>query len=608
MEDSLLDTDFFKRTIIGGVLLLQTTLNASSVEALWQKHYGVVNRAHIDKNPQKRVQEDMTREINRYLLPRKVIDVEALIPEMVIKPIMPPEVQKPVMAQKIELVQGKYEKRADFEKRLQREKDKRIKEADEKNRAYKQAIADRNEKIAQLSREYKRSVKARNERIAEIQIMLDKDRVAIKNEQLQKKKELHKYLPIFFKNAYKKYFSNPYIVSMDYFVDSGIMEVVVASRINGFKEKLEFKVEPSDAEAMDNHFKSVEPKLYYLIDSDEKSNSLSIRANRIVIEYDNKEYLATPRSMKHVNQFMHASIDIDDPTNVSIEEQSLDLQTESLSIAYQEANVKEVTYRVTTASNNDILNRLSRIKAVPKNPKNWLFVLGIEHYANEVDPIAYSKQSALSFAKVAQKLLGVEKENSFVLVGDKTTSGQIKSDFRQMLSLVKEGDSIYFYYSGHGIPVAIENNEPYMLAKDINPAYIDEEKFFKLKNIYAKLSNSKASKVIAVIDSCFSGSTDGVSVLKGIASARLVPKKVEGFNQEKMVVLSAGRKKQYSNMYKEKEQRLFSYFVMNALLENDKEVSSLYKDVYSRVERESRKMGNLKLQQPTILGNKSLRF
>ena len=109
------------------------------------------------------------------------------------------------------------------------------------------------------------------------------------------------------------------------------------------------------------------------------------------------------------------------------------------------------------------------------------------------------------------------------------------------------------------------------------------------------------------MDSCFSGSTDGHSLFTGVAGSVLVPKKVT-FNHDKMVVLTAGREKQFSNMYPKKGHRLFSYFVMKSLLEGKRAVSDVYNYVYPKVKSVSNGFGDLKRQEPTIEGNEGLRF
>jgi hypothetical protein len=132
---------------------------------------------------------------------------------------------------------------------------------------------------------------------------------------------------------------------------------------------------------------------------------------------------------------------------------------------------------------------------------------------------------------------------------------------------------------------------------------VQDEKFFSLQNIYSKLSSSKASKVVAVVDSCFSGVTDGKAVLKGVAATRLKPKSVK-FDKSKMVVLSAGKSHQYSNGYDKKAYRLFSYFVIKNILEGKKDIKSLYKNTKTQTYNTSLKeYGDLRVQEPTIEGN-----
>jgi len=255
---------------------------------------------------------------------------------------------------------------------------------------------------------------------------------------------------------------------------------------------------------------------------------------------------------------------------------------------------------------DDLPNLLAKIPQAPKDPRKWLFVIGAENYDN-TDNVIYSKRSAKMFVKIIRRSLGIiNNRNSYELIGNGATSGAIEDNLNRMLENIKEGDTIYFYYSGHGIPV-LPDRTPYILPKDKIPDYINRSPFFKLNNIYNLLSNSKATKVIAIVDSCFSGSTDGKSVFKGVASVVLSPKKVT-FNHKKMVILTAGRDKQFSNMYPKKGHRLFSYFVMKALLEGKRSVRDIYNEVYPHVKEISNGFGDLKRQEPTIEGNEQLSF
>jgi len=246
----------------------------------------------------------------------------------------------------------------------------------------------------------------------------------------------------------------------------------------------------------------------------------------------------------------------------------------------------------------------AKVNAIKADHSKWLFAIGAEHYDN-TDPVLYSARSAEMFVKIATEVLGVPKSNVYSFIGDKASAGAIKSGLKRLIQNVAKGDTIYFYYSGHGIPV-LPGNDPYILPKDVVPDFIADEQDFKLQNIYNLLSETKASKILAFIDSCFSGATDGESVFKGVAASRLKPKEVT-FDTSKMVVITAGKNSQFSNMYEDKGHRLFSYFVMKSILKGRREINTLYNEVFLNVKDTSFSTGgDNRKQEPTIKGNLSL--
>jgi hypothetical protein len=271
-------------------------------------------------------------------------------------------------------------------------------------------------------------------------------------------------------------------------------------------------------------------------------------------------------------------------------------------------DVHQLKAELDLAYGDDIPGLLTATKPAPEDPRKWLLVIGIQNYRN-TDHIRYAKRSAELFAEVVQHTFGVKKENSFVLLDSNATAGGIKNKLRLLLENVKEGDTIYFYYNGHGVPVKNRDGEPepYLLPQDGMAAYIQDESFFKLHTFYKSLTDSKAAIVVAFIDSCFSGATDDKSVFKGVAAPRLVPRKIR-FDKKKMVILAAGQKTQYSNMYPKKKHRLFSYFLMKSLLSKKRSMTEIFNDISPKVEDASRAMGPLKKQQPTLEGNRDIRL
>ncbi len=166
------------------------------------------------------------------------------------------------------------------------------------------------------------------------------------------------------------------------------------------------------------------------------------------------------------------------------------------------------------------------------------------------------------FEKMAHKALGIPKTNTYTMLNASATQARIKTNLKKMLRRVKAGDSIYFYYNGHGVPVPSEKNTPYLLASNTEPDFVQDEKFFALQNIYSKLSDSKAGKAY-----------------------------------------------QYSNAYNKKGHRLFSYFVMKNILEGESEIKELYKDTKADTYQTSlEEYGDLRVQEPTIDGNARMRL
>lgn len=331
-------------------------------------------------------------------------------------------------------------------------------------------------------------------------------------------------------------------------------------------------------------------------------NGLDKTNAKVAFEYEKNGFVLKNIDVEFENKNLVATLNAKDykPEIVSVALQQVShLQNPNLivpNIAYNESNqAKGIKY------NDDLAPLLKNMKAVKTNPKNWLFAIAIEKY-DEADAVKYAKNSAISIITAMQKRLGISERNTYALIDEKATGGAIKGQLERLLENVKEGDNIYFYYSGHGIPSS-ENGEAFILPKDVIADYVTKEKEFMARNIYKKLSDSKAGKVVAFVDSCYSGKTDGIANIKGVAAGVFKTKKVE-FDKSKMVVMTAGTNGQFSNAYMQKGQRLFSYFVTKALINRPTlDINSLYQEVSVGVKDESFKLGDNKRQEPQIEGN-----
>lgn len=375
----------------------------------------------------------------------------------------------------------------------------------------------------------------------------------------------NKYMSI----AYNTVYGEPIIKAMDYDADNELFYGVLASSKGKLSEKIAVNV-PLDIAKEFYHADKKAKVIYQYKDG-------KVYLKNIIISYNNKNYMAVLNKMNYR------------PSDLKV-------------ALYQDIEYSE---KLITKLNNDIPKLLKKSKPHNKDNKKWLFIIGIEHY-EYTNSVPYSTNSAKEFKAVMKKRLGIPEKNIRTLINEGATSAQIDFRLKDMLRRVKKGDTIYFYYSGHGIPAPSQNNTPYMLAEDMNPAYLTDARF-KLQTIYKALSNSKASKVIAFIDSCFSGGTDNQQLIKGVAATRLRPKSVT-FNKNKMVVISAGSGTQYSNKYDEKSNRLFSYYVMKGLIKNNINIQRLYDYVKSNVQEKSYEMGPSYEQVPVYNGNIGLKL
>jgi len=510
------------------------------------------------KKPFKEVQKIAQELTNRYL---SLADIS--LPQIIPKPQMPP---------KLKIVQGKFESDEFFENRVLSE------------------IRKRDETINKLQVDYRNSVEKRNKILNDLKKLQPKRKEKMKEQ---------KYL--FLKDAVYCIMGGFKLLNPYFEKKSGLLYFDVSAINSEYTERIAIK--PSTPELTKTLYQNPQKIILTVLFS---LTNDSIILSKVKLKFKENVYLAHVKSETKHNYASPLEAIIDNAKEVPLMEQveNIKEQNPNLVDRYQ---ISAISYRdgrqLNVNYNDDLPKLLKQYSSIAVDKKKWLFIIGIEKYKN-TDNIMYSRRSAEFFKKVAQKTLGISKNHTYCLIDEEATSGAIKDNLIFLTEKVNRGDIIYFYYSGHGIPV-LPKNEPYILPQDKVPDFVSKENFFKLNQIYRFLSESKASKIIAFVDSCFSGATDGKSVIKGVAASRLIPKSVL-FDEEKMVILSAGRNKQYSNMYSDRGHRLFSYFLMKSLLSGRKKINAIYEEVFNNVLNISREMGDIKKQEPTIRGNQDI--
>ena len=176
-------------------------------------------------------------------------------------------------------------------------------------------------------------------------------------------------------------------------------------------------------------------------------------------------------------------------------------------------------------------------------------------------PVPNAINDGCVFAEYCEKVLGLPKTNIH-LVKDATYN-----NFKKEINLIKQISEAYksdakiiFYYAGHGLSDE-SSRDTYLLPIDGYGS--DFTTCNSLNELYKTLGGMPASKVVVLLDACFSGSLRGEGML---AKARGVAIKAKAAAPAgNMVVLSAAQGDETAYSYQEQHHGLFTYFLLKKL-------------------------------------------
>lgn len=476
---------------------------------------------------------------------------------------VPKEIVTPELPAVEKLQQGRFEKTVEFRERVQK------------------VVDARESQIRDIQEEYRKKVEHRNEIIKILQSVNNK----------VNKEFIAKIVPIATQYAISDIFGEFGIIPKDYNPDSEILLADIKSKNSTYSKSVTFKISPKNAEEIYNNKDSLLPKVNFeIINSTISLQNISL--NEHIASFDN--------SFKKAEKI-----------EVSINNSSVNFSGIDKQLTIQSANLKD--YKIDKSQfidseyNDDLPNILTSSPKAQTDYTKWAFIIGVEKY-RDTDYVPYSKRSSEMFKKVVSHSLGVPERNIYLLVDTDATTTAIKDSLKRMKENIKTGDTIYFYYSGHGVPNA--NGKAYILPQDKFVDYVADDKALQLDEIYKNLTDSKANKVIAFVDSCFSGRTGAETdetLFKGKGVAGIYARDISTeFDKKRMAVITAGGKNEFSNMFDKRGHRMFSYYLMKDILSGEKNIEAIHNRVQRNVLDESSKKGDRYRQTPEIDGNKNL--
>jgi len=209
-----------------------------------------------------------------------------------------------------------------------------------------------------------------------------------------------------------------------------------------------------------------------------------------------------------------------------------------------------------------------------KNPNRYALVIGNEDYSRfqpgltTESNVEFARNDAVVFARYCENLLGVSKENLFLITD--ATSSQMKQNIEKIAQIAKYSNGnaeIIFYYAGHGFPDA-GTHESYLVPVDVTGSNAREG--IRLGDLYRQLTSYPVQRVTVILDACFSGGGRN----QGLLAARFVkikPKSVEVTGN--MVVFAATAGDQVSLPYRDKQHGMFTYYLLKKLQDSGGELT-----------------------------------
>lgn len=216
--------------------------------------------------------------------------------------------------------------------------------------------------------------------------------------------------------------------------------------------------------------------------------------------------------------------------------------------------------------------------------EDYAVVVGVETYPGGIPQAPFADRDARSVYRHLVAL-GVPPDHIRLLFDGLATRGGIDASLRWLSKNVTKRSTVYFYYSGHGVPGAKGESDlaPFgVLPEDL------ADTAYPLSRLVKRLSRSGAAQTLVILDACFSGAGPRSLLL----SRRPVFVRREAPAVSSVIVLAASGPDQESRVFPAKRHGLLTYYLLRGLngrasRDGHLTVDSLYRYVRSRVSGEA---------------------
>ena len=199
---------------------------------------------------------------------------------------------------------------------------------------------------------------------------------------------------------------------------------------------------------------------------------------------------------------------------------------------------------------------------VPIEGNYWALLIGIDEYADsQIRDLESAVKDVHAVRAVLETRYGFHPSRIKQLLNAEATRAAIVDTLYRLKREVREADSLFIYYAGHG-QYEQEGNHGWWVPADADPtrpsSFIDNE------SILQYIKGMQAKHVYLVADSCFSGSLFGTRALPPI-TARWYS---ELYNERSRWGLTSGATEPVADIGKSGHSP-FAYFLLKVLRQNE---------------------------------------
>lgn len=231
-----------------------------------------------------------------------------------------------------------------------------------------------------------------------------------------------------------------------------------------------------------------------------------------------------------------------------------------------------------------------------REPRHWALVIGVNDYVAQ-PRLKYCVKDASTLADALRASCGYSTDRVYLMVDglkdfkDIPTRENLLKTMRIISELAGEGDTVLFYFSGHGVSV---EDKGYLVPIDARKAAAEE--LISIAELRDILRKSKAARRVMILDACHSGSEKD-------ATDAAMPQHFEDSlkaDAEGVVTLASCRASETSLEAPWHDQGLFTYWLVRGLTgaadqeeagnkDGKVEIKELYDFVYERVRSDAAK-------------------